>query len=146
MNSVPSSARHARNPRTLGCVRSEFAARSWTRIAPPACSRPRVGEAIARAGGLNDFKADPGGVFLLRFDRGSLVTQFVPNFALPPGGNPVPVIYRLNLHDADWFFLARSFAMKDKDIMYIANSSANSSGWSGWDLRRRLRRAGGRNG
>ena len=85
-------------------------------------------------------------MFLLRFERGSLVTQLVPNFALPPGGNSVPVIYRLNLHDADWFFLARSFAMKDKDIMYIANSSANSSGWSGWDLRRRLRRAGGRNG
>jgi polysaccharide biosynthesis/export protein len=85
-------------------------------------------EAIARAGGLNDFKADPGGVFLLRFESTPLVAQFVPNAALPPGGNLVPVIYRLNLRDAHSFFLARSFAMKDKDIIYIANSASDQIG------------------
>jgi polysaccharide biosynthesis/export protein len=85
-------------------------------------------EAIARAGGLNDYKADPGGVFLLRFEPTPLVAQFVPNFALPPGGNLVPVIYRLNLRDAHSFFLARSFAMKDKDIIYIANSASDQIG------------------
>jgi polysaccharide biosynthesis/export protein len=85
-------------------------------------------EAIARAGGLNDFKADPGGVFLLRFEPTPLVAQFVPNAALPPGGNLVPVIYRLNLRDAHSFFLARSFAMKDKDIIYIANSASDQIG------------------
>jgi polysaccharide biosynthesis/export protein len=82
-------------------------------------------EAIARAGGLNDYKADPGGVFLLRFEPVPLVAQFVPGTVLPPGGNLVPVIYRLNLRDAHSFFLARSFAMKDKDIIYIANSASD---------------------
>ena len=82
-------------------------------------------EAIARAGGLNDNKADPGGIFLLRFEPVPLVAQFVPGFALPPGGNLVPVIYRLNLRDAHSFFLARSFAVKDKDILYIANSASD---------------------
>jgi polysaccharide biosynthesis/export protein len=85
-------------------------------------------EAIARAGGLNDYKADPGGVFLLRFEPTPLVAQFVPGQALPPGGNLVPVIYRLNLRDAHSFFLARSFAMKDKDIIYIANSASDQIG------------------
>ena len=85
-------------------------------------------EAIARAGGLNDYKADPGGVFLLRFEPVPLVAQFVPGTALPPGGNLVPVIYRLNLRDAHSFFLARSFAMKDKDIIYIANSASDQIG------------------
>jgi polysaccharide biosynthesis/export protein len=51
-------------------------------------------EAIARIGGLNDYRADPGGVFLLRFEPFPLVAQFVPDAALPPGGNLVPVIYR----------------------------------------------------
>jgi polysaccharide biosynthesis/export protein len=85
-------------------------------------------EGIARAGGLNDNKADPGGVFLLRFEPAPLVAQFVPDQALPPGGNLVPVIYRLNLRDAHSFFLARSFAMKDKDIVYIANSASDQIG------------------
>jgi hypothetical protein len=38
-------------------------------------------EAIARAGKLNDYKADPGGVFLLRFEPVPLVAQFVPGTA-----------------------------------------------------------------
>jgi polysaccharide biosynthesis/export protein len=82
-------------------------------------------ETIAKAGGLNDNKADPSGVFLLRFEPVPLVAQFVPGYALPPGGNLVPVVYRLNLRDAHSFFLARSFAVKDKDILYIANSSSD---------------------
>ena len=84
-------------------------------------------EALARAGGLNDFKADPGGVFLLRFEPVPLVAQFVPDTALPPGVNP-PVVYRLNLRDAHSFFLVRSFAMKDKDIINIANSASDQIG------------------
>jgi polysaccharide biosynthesis/export protein len=43
----------------------------------------------------------------------------------PPGGNLVPVNCRLNLRNAHSFFLARSFAMKDKDIIYIANSTSD---------------------
>jgi polysaccharide export outer membrane protein len=35
------------------------------------------------------------------------------------------VIYRLNLRDAHSFFLARSFPVKDKDILYIANSASD---------------------
>jgi len=82
-------------------------------------------EAIAKAGGLIDSRADPGGIFLLRFEPCTLVADFVPGYALPPGGNLVPVIYLLNLRDAHSFFLARSFPVKDKDILYIANSASD---------------------
>jgi polysaccharide export outer membrane protein len=82
-------------------------------------------EAIAKAGGLLDNRADPGGIFLLRFEPTTLVAEFVPERALPPGGNLVPVIYRLNLRDAHSFFLARSFPVNDKDILYIANSPSD---------------------
>jgi polysaccharide biosynthesis/export protein len=82
-------------------------------------------EAIAKAGGLQDYRADPSGIFLLRFEPTKLVVEIAPDRALPSGGNLVPVIYRLNLRDAHSFFLARSFPVKDKDILYIANSTSD---------------------
>jgi polysaccharide export outer membrane protein len=79
-------------------------------------------EAIAKAGGLADYRADPGGIFLFRFEPADLVHVLVPGRELPAGGNLIPVIYRLNLREANAFFLARAFPMKDKDILYVANA------------------------
>jgi polysaccharide export outer membrane protein len=83
-------------------------------------------EAIASAGGLLDNRADPAGVFLLRFEPTNLVAELVPDRAFPSAGNLVPVIYRLNLRDANSFFLARSFPLKDKDMLYVSNSTSDS--------------------
>lgn len=82
-------------------------------------------EAIAKAGGLLDYRADPTGIFLLRFEPTKLVAKLMPSRDLPSQGNLVPVVYRLNLKDANSFFLARSFAMQDKDILYVANSASD---------------------
>jgi polysaccharide biosynthesis/export protein len=82
-------------------------------------------EAIAKAGGLLDYRADPAGVFLLRFEPARLVAKLLPGRDLPSQGNLVPVVYQLNLKDANSFFLARSFAMQDKDILYVANSPSD---------------------
>lgn len=82
-------------------------------------------EAIARAGGLLDSRADPAGIFLLRFEPAKLVHALVPDRAMPSEGNLMPVIYRLDLRDTSAFFLARAFQMKDKDILYVANSPSD---------------------
>jgi polysaccharide export outer membrane protein len=82
-------------------------------------------EAIAKAGGLLDYRADPAGIFLLRFEPTELVKQIAPNRALPSQGNLIPVVYQLNLRDANSFFLARSFPMQDKDMLYVANSASD---------------------
>lgn len=82
-------------------------------------------EAIAKSGGLLDYRADPAGIFLLRFEPTKLVKQIDPKRALPSQGNLVPVIYQLNLRDANSFFLARSLAMQDKDILYVSNSASD---------------------
>lgn len=79
-------------------------------------------EAIGKAGGLVDSQADPSGIFLLRFEPVSLVQALAPERPLPPTGNLIPVIYKLNLREANSFFLARAFAMKDKDILYVASA------------------------
>jgi polysaccharide biosynthesis/export protein len=82
-------------------------------------------EALAKAGGLLDNRADPGGIFMFRFEPSALVEQLVPGRPLPSAGNLVPIVYRLNLREANSFFLARSFPVKDKDILYIANSASD---------------------
>ncbi len=79
-------------------------------------------QAVARAGGLLDFRADASGVFLLRFEPASLVAVFSPEAIALPGHRAVRVVYRLNLRDAKSYFLARSFVMRDKDILYVANA------------------------
>jgi polysaccharide export outer membrane protein len=82
-------------------------------------------EAIARAGGLLDYRADPAGIFLLRFEPRKLVEELAPGRSMPSDGNLIPVVYKLNLRDANSFFLARAFQMKDKDILYVANSPSD---------------------
>jgi polysaccharide export outer membrane protein len=79
-------------------------------------------QAIARAGGLLDFRADATGVFLLRFEPAQLVAELLPERQGQIDSAFVPVVYRLNLRDANSYFLARAFQMRDKDIIYVANA------------------------
>lgn len=66
-----------------------------------------LSEAIARAGGPSDTRADPSAVFIFRSEDGT---------ALPP------TIYRLDLSKPSSFFLAQKFQMRDKDVIYVANA------------------------
>ncbi|MFN3350798.1 polysaccharide biosynthesis/export family protein [Pseudorhodoplanes sp.] len=79
-------------------------------------------QALARAGGLLDFRADSTGVFLLRFEPASLVAEMLPERKEQIATNYVPVVYRLNLRNANSYFMARAFPMRDKDILYVANA------------------------
>jgi len=81
-------------------------------------------EAIAKAGGLLDIQADPGGVFLLRSEPASLVHQFDPNFPLKPGQLTANVVYRINLRDTNTYFMARKFPIQNKDMVYVASALA----------------------
>jgi polysaccharide biosynthesis/export protein len=83
-------------------------------------------EAVAKAGGLVDQRADPSGMFVLRFEPQDLAQQLAPGkqLAASPTGR-VPVIYRLDLRNAGAYFLARQFTMRNKDIVYVANAPLN---------------------
>lgn len=81
-------------------------------------------EAIAKTGGLLDSKSDPDGVFLLRFEPPSTVAAIQPGRKIDSRERMIPVVYRLSLRDAKSYFLARSFRMRDKDTLYVANASA----------------------
>lgn len=72
-----------------------------------------LAQALGRIGGLRDDRANVKGVFVFRFEAAAAV-----------GGatGRVPVIYRLNLADPANFFVAQSFQVRDKDVIYVSNA------------------------
>lgn len=86
-----------------------------------------LAEAVARAGGPNDNRADPNAVFLFRFEdvpaarQMGLVTPSVRQ-GIHEG---VPVIYHLDMMNPTSYFLAQHFPMKNKDVLLIANARTN---------------------
>jgi polysaccharide biosynthesis/export protein len=82
-------------------------------------------EALAKAGGLQDARSDPAGVFLFRFEPPDIVKALgKPQLGSGPNGSS-PVVYRLDLSDAKSYFLAQRFPVRDKDVIYVANADLN---------------------
>lgn len=82
-------------------------------------------EALAKAGGLQDMRSDPAGVFLFRFEPPPIVRALGrPQLGTGPGASS-PVVYRLDLRNAKSYFLAQRFPIEDKDIIYVANADLN---------------------
>jgi len=82
-------------------------------------------EALAKAGGLLDLRSDPSGVFLFRYEPPAVVGALsAPLLATGPD-RASPVVYRLDLSDANGYFLAQRFPIEDKDIIYVANAPLN---------------------
>ena len=81
-------------------------------------------QAIARAGGLNDTRADPAGVFVIRYERPADYDQLGLRRPDPGTLSQVPVIYRVNMRDPNGFFMARRFPVRNKDILYVSNAPA----------------------
>jgi polysaccharide export outer membrane protein len=84
-----------------------------------------LAEALAKAKGLQDLRADPAGVFLFRFEPPAVVDALgAPVLGTGPGKSS-PVVYRLDLSDAHSYFLAQRFPIEDKDVIYVANARFN---------------------
>ena len=85
-------------------------------------------EAIGKSGGLQDMRADPEGVFVLRFEPIQLAREYPSVSPMLLSRAAVPVAYHLNLRDPKAMFQARRFAMRDKDILYVSNSPVTEAG------------------
>jgi polysaccharide export outer membrane protein len=96
---------------------------------PFGAERLTLAEAIGEAGGLNDVRADPTGVFVFRYEDpavhaavgGRAAAAATTAAAAGPG---VPVIYRLDLDEPASYFAAQRFQMRDSDIIYVSNAPA----------------------
>lgn len=109
-----------RRPQTF----TAFGATGRNSIVPFEAVGITLEEAVAKAGGLQDQRADPKGVYLLRFEDAPLAREIAPAGSVIPLGNRVPVIYRLDMRQASSIFVARQFQIRDKDALYVANAPA----------------------
>lgn len=81
-----------------------------------------LAQALARAGGLQDARADARGIFLFRFEAPDALETPDKGPATPDGN--VPVVYRLDLKDPASFFVAQNFPIQNKDVLYVSNAPA----------------------
>jgi polysaccharide export outer membrane protein len=87
--------------------------------------RLSLNEAVAKAGGLLDTRANASKVYLYRMEAREAVERMGANTSsFPPGQKFIPVIYRANYRDPSSFFLAQRFQMRHKDSIYVANADS----------------------
>lgn len=81
-----------------------------------------LAQAMGRVGGLRDDRADIRGVFIFRLeDPAALAGKLPENARLTPDGK-LPVIYRLDLKDPGSLFVAQSFPMRNRDVLYVSDA------------------------
>ncbi len=80
-----------------------------------------LAQALARAGGLQDARSDAQGVFVFRLENVDALKWPAQPVRTTADGK-VPVVYRVNLRDPNAFFVAQSFMMDNKDLLYVSNA------------------------
>ncbi|WP_254050063.1 polysaccharide biosynthesis/export family protein [Limimaricola cinnabarinus] len=76
-------------------------------------------EAIARVGGLNPQLADPTGVFVFRNEPAVIASQIT---GIPDLVGTQRLVYVLDLTRPNGMFLARDFAIRDDDTVYVTEA------------------------
>ncbi len=79
-------------------------------------------EALAKAGGLADDRADPAAVFVIRFETPEVAREIPAERDVPVQGGGVPTVYHLDMRQTSALFLARRFPIRNKDIVYVSNA------------------------
>ena len=80
-----------------------------------------LAQALARSGGLLDARSDAQGVFIFRLEDAKALNWPVSPVRVTADGK-VPVVYRIDLRDPNSFFVAQSFMMDNKDLLYVSNA------------------------
>jgi polysaccharide export outer membrane protein len=91
-------------------------------VVPFETAKLSLEEAIGKAGGVLDERGDPDGIFVLRYEPPAVARALPDPRLSPEPADATPVVYHLKLRDPNAMFLARRFAMRDKDILYVSNA------------------------
>lgn len=84
-----------------------------------------LAEAVGRAGGLLDERANPGQGFIYRVEPRGLLERLGADLSgFPAAQRQIPTIYRANFRDPSTFFAAQRFQMRDMDVIYVSNAEA----------------------
>lgn len=82
-----------------------------------------LAQALARAGGVQDARADARGVFVFRFEDPKALDASLRAEPMTPDGR-APVVYRLDLKNPASLLVAQNFPIRNKDVVYVANAPA----------------------
>jgi polysaccharide export outer membrane protein len=85
--------------------------------------RINLAEAVAKAGGIQDARADAGAIFLYRReprDVAKLLGADVSRFS----GDLVPIIFQVSFRDPGGYFLATRTQIRNGDVIFVANSQS----------------------
>lgn len=81
-----------------------------------------LAQALGRISGLQDARANVKGVFIFRFENPSALDPAIRTTARTTPDGKVPVIYRINMKDPASLFIAQSFPIRNKDVLYVSNA------------------------
>jgi len=84
--------------------------------------RISLAEAVAKADGLDDTRAEPGAVFLYRGEPRSVAEKLGIDVS-KYNSQIIPVIYNVNFRDPSGYFLATQMQMQNKDVLYVSNAT-----------------------
>lgn len=81
-----------------------------------------LAQALGRVGGLRDDRANVRGVFIFRLeDPAALDPAIAATSQRTPDGK-IPVIYRVDMSNPSTFFIAQSFPIRNKDVLYVSSA------------------------
>ncbi|MGU3495276.1 polysaccharide biosynthesis/export family protein [Xanthobacteraceae bacterium A53D] len=78
--------------------------------------------ALVKAGGLQNNRSNPSGVFILRYEPEFIARKLRPDSPLVVPGGLTPVVYRLNLRDTNSLFVAQHFPIHNRDVLYVTDA------------------------
>ena len=79
-----------------------------------------LAQALVKAGGLQDSRSDPQGVFVFRYENPLIARELRPDVQFL--GREVPVVYRLDLRNPNSFFIEQKFRMANHDLVFVSNA------------------------
>ncbi|MGG5821626.1 polysaccharide biosynthesis/export family protein [Falsiroseomonas sp. HW251] len=85
-------------------------------------TRLNLGDAIARAGGLQDDRADSRAVFVFRNERARVLAAI--GLQVPPGNEELLTVYQADMSEPSGLFLANAFPMRNRDTMFVSAAAA----------------------
>lgn len=85
--------------------------------------RVSLAEAVAKAGGLQDSRADPRSVFLFRYEPKAVADRLGAGGVVQAG--LAPVVYQIDFLRGSAYFLSQKFMLKNHDVLYVANAPAS---------------------
>ncbi|MCK5374455.1 MAG: polysaccharide export protein [Alphaproteobacteria bacterium] len=90
-----------------------------------------LSEALGRAQGLQDNRADPAEIYIYKEEPYAYIQAIKEDLSLGEEdkyaqfvASYVPVIYKLNLREHKGFFFAQKFPVSNQDTIYIANAES----------------------